>query len=136
VVYYPWLGDALYIGIDASKKWPNDPNASGGPGDLEHVVGDGSVPILVASDNLTKDKGPDPNNPLIDNMDLVTVGLDVPVFEDYYNAATDVDPKPSHLHAPTVKILKSDTARYNPQGIELGAEIKIQVTNLYKIIWP
>jgi hypothetical protein len=60
------------------------------------------------------------------------VGLDVPVFEGYYNEDTDIASKPSGLSKPTVEIKKSDTARWHPDGVDLGAEIKVQVTNVYK----
>jgi hypothetical protein len=65
-------------------------------------------------------------------LDVITIGLDVPVFEGYWNSLTDVDPKPSGLSAPTVVILESDTDRYFPDGIDLGVDIKIQVTRIWK----
>jgi hypothetical protein len=58
------------------------------------------------------------------------MGLDVPVFEGYWNALTDVDPKPSGKDMPTVVIEKDDTDRHHPGGVLLGAELKIQVTKI------
>jgi hypothetical protein len=63
--------------------------------------------------------------------DIITIGLDTPVFEGYYNKYTDPIPKPSGLDAPTVIILKTDTDRYFPEGVTLGVDIKIQITDIY-----
>ena len=127
--FYPWLGDALYFGINAAPS-PLAPALTpvgpvfppGPPGALG--------PIL--SDSLYK---AEPYN----LTDIITVGLDVPVFEGFYNPLTDMlqadgtyAKKPSGLDNPTVIILKSDIARYFPDGVDLGADIKIQVTNVYK----
>jgi hypothetical protein len=126
--YYPWLGDALYVGIEASNPADKFPESAGGklkliggaPATQPGVVG----PIL--SDNLSK-SGPD-----YDLNDLITLGLDTPVFEGYYNALTDVAIKPSGLDAPTLIILESDTDRYFPDGVTLGLDLKFQVTDIYK----
>jgi hypothetical protein len=121
VEYYHWLGDALYIGIDAATKLPIaaggnltpvGPTPPPGPPGAKWVM-DSSEPIFKGV-NLT---------------DKITVGLDVPVFKGYYNALSDVATKPSGLNAPTV-ILEGN--RNVPAGITLGADIKIQVTNVYK----
>jgi len=127
--FYPWLGDALYFGINAAPS-PLAPALTpvgpvfppGPPGALG--------PIL--SDSLYK---AEPYN----LTDIITVGLDVPVFEGFYNPLTDMlqadgtyAKKPSGLDNPTVIILKSDIARYFPDGVDLGADIKIQVTKIYK----
>ena len=126
--YYPWLGDCLYIGIDAVKKWPS--TVVGNPGDLVPVGPvlppgpPGAIKVLSSTIPLHKLA---PYN----LTDTITIGLDTPVFEGYYNKYTDPVPKPSGLNAPTVIILKSDTARYFPNGVDLGVDIKIQVTNIY-----
>jgi len=77
---------------------------------------DSSIPI--------KKSGPDYNL-----NDTITLGLDVPVFQGYYNELTDVATKPSGLDAPTV-ILTGD--RNVPTGITLGMDLKIQVTDIWK----
>ena len=134
VDYYYWLGDALYIGIFdmlepldilPAKKYPL---AAGG--ELIHVTNltapAPTAPVLVLSDNITKpDLGADDLH-----FDTIVVGLDVPVFEGYYNPTTDPEPKPSGLNDPTVTL----TGERNVQGIVLGADIVIQVTNIY--LWP
>ena len=126
--YYPWLGDCLYLGIDAINKWPQNAPV---PGDLVWVgaarpsgppgaikVMDSTIPISkVTPYNL---------------VDRITVGLDVPVFEGFYNQYTDIFPTPAGLQAPTVVILKTDTDRYIPDGVTLGVDIKIQIERIFK----
>lgn len=130
VDYYYWLGDALYIGIfdtdpvDSAKMYPL--SAPGQPsGELVHVT-TATAPIL--SDTITKETtwgyAPD------DWYDVIVVGLDVPVFDGYWNDLTDVPIKPSGLDGPTVVL----TGERNVQGIILGADIVIQVTSIYA--WP
>jgi hypothetical protein len=121
-------------------------------------VGTCNLPVMVTSGSLDKsDANPmTPEIEWVNHDDRVWVAIDVPVFEGYYNPETDAlgcidsdgdgvpdsapvpDPnaKPSGLCAPTVVIPISDTARYdpNPDGVNditLGAEIVIQVTNIY-----
>jgi hypothetical protein len=119
--YYYWLGDALYVGIDAAVK---KPVAAGG--DLV-LVGDapagppGAKWVMDAPVPLHK------VTPNINSADLITIGLDAPVFEGYYNPLTDPEPKPSGLNDPTLIIMKNDP-RWNPDGVDLGVDIKIQVT--------
>lgn len=128
--FYPWLGDALYIGIDTIGagfiKYPDDAVPPKGPGHLKHVGY--TVPTgPVATGHLNK---PAPQH------QSVTVGLDVPVFRKYYNALTDPEPKPSGRLDPTVIIEPEDTARYHPDGgVTLGAEIKVQITKIYRSAW-
>jgi hypothetical protein len=126
--YYPWLGDCLYIGIDAVNKWPS--TVVGNPGDLVPVGPvlppgpPGAIKVLAAPLPLHKLAPYNLN-------DIITIGLDTPVFEGYYNKYTDPIPKPSGLDAPTVIILKTDTDRYFPEGVTLGVDIKIQITDIY-----
>ncbi len=127
--YYPWLGDALYLGIDVTDKWPE---AAGGElvavGPTLPPGPPGAMKVMESSLALNKEMGSSLNL-----NDRVTLGLDVPVFEGYYNVLTDPTPKPSGLYAPTVVILKSDTDRYFPKdGVTLGVDLKIQVENIYK----
>jgi hypothetical protein len=63
--------------------------------------------------------------------DRVVVALDVPVFEGFYNPLTDPEPKPSGLDDPTVIIAKDDP-RWDPDGVDLGVDLKFQVTNIWK----
>jgi len=125
--YYPWLGDALYIGIDVADprpeeaggdlKWVGNVTPSGPPGAL--WVMDSPRPISKDTKHY--------------NMtDWITVGLDVPVFEGYYNELTDVATKPSDLDHPTVIIAANDTDRWYPEdGVDLGVDLKFQVTSIF-----
>jgi hypothetical protein len=129
--FYHWLGDALYIGIveppnvddekpeDAGGElvWVGNVTPPGPPGALH--LWDSPQPIYKSRSG--------PQN----QTDRIVIGLDVPVFEDYYNALTDPKPKPSGLDWPTV-IIEKDDPRWNPDGVDLGADIKIQVTNIWQ----
>jgi hypothetical protein len=126
--YYPWLGDCLYIGIDAVNKWPS--TVVNNPGDLVPVGP--ALPPGPPGAKWVMD-APKPLHKLAPyNLnDKITIGLDTPVFEGYYNPYTDPEPKPSGLDDPTVVILKTDTDRYFPDGVTLGVDIKIQITDIY-----
>lgn len=130
---YPWLGDALYIGIveDAQNTDPAIRFPVGvGSGVLASVDPTGTAPrpILVLSNSLHKFSQA---NQSWDLSDLLIVGLDVPVFEGFWNSLTDVNPKPSGLSGPTVVIEESDTDRWNPDGVDLGADIVVQITDIH-----
>jgi hypothetical protein len=128
--YYPWLGDALAFSIDGQS----------GLQDGKEWAWVGSAwppPIMVTSDNLSKEDNVAPFWPNLgwmdDGIDYIRVALDVPVFREYYNEYTDEKPKPSGKNVPTV-IYETDDPRYDPdgdQGITLGARIIIQVTKIY-----
>ena len=138
VGYYPWLGDALAFSIDGDS----------GLGDGEEWAWVGNAwppPIMVTSGSLSKqdnvapfytDSTPPPLNWMDDGKDIIRVGLDVPVFIEYWNEVTDKalnDPKPSGKDVPTVVIDEGDP-RYDPDGddlITLGAKIIIQITNIH-----
>jgi hypothetical protein len=84
-----------------------------------------TAPILYST--LNKTAGP--------INERVVIGLDVPVFRGYYNELTDPEPKPSHRDDPTV-IIEPWEDRYPDNmadGITLGAEIKVQVTKIYRL---
>ena len=133
--YYPWLGDCLYIGIDVTDKRPQ---AAGGElvwvGKNPAPGPPGAMKVLDCPIPLCKEKTAEYNA-----LDFVTIGLDVPVFEGFYNKITDNmanNPKPSGLMDPTVIITPDDLTngygdRYYPDGVTLGVDIKIQVTNIY-----
>jgi hypothetical protein len=116
ISWYPWLGKALYvyIGDEFDNPLPGDmvyvgANQTAPPG-VQHVM-DCPVPL----NKFTTPPGK--------NMrDWLFLGLDVPVFEDYYNEYTD--PK-----TPSYMINKGDP-EWNPDGVDLGVDIIIQV---YKI---
>ena len=126
---YEWLGDALYFTVN----WDFNVNP-GGPkaADMLSVIDNGTpsggnvadAPILVLSDSLNK------NNNL---QDGITMALDVPVFEGFYNQYTDVPIKQSGKSEPTV-IINIGESRYPADmslGVDLGVDVKIQVTRIY-----
>lgn len=128
---YEWLGDALYFCVNWDyQTYPAGPKAP----DMTWV---GTVvpppPLFVMSGYVNK------SDRVINEY---TVGIDTPVFEGYYNEDTDLawqDPdngitKPSGLTKPTV-IIKEGEPRYPTDmslGVDLGADIKIQVTDISK----
>lgn len=126
-LYYAWLGDAMYIGINAAIK---SPSTAVPPGDLTYVGAlpppgaPGTAAIHVLDGQLSK---VDPTH----LGDMITIGIDTPVFEGYWNAQTDVPLKQSGLDHPTLVIREGDE-RYFPDGVDLGADIKIQITNIFK----
>jgi hypothetical protein len=120
--YYPWLGDALYLKIGG-----NGPTYQA---NQMHRVGNGTPPINTGLTGAVG-HGWVPGYEGLPIGRNLWIGLDVPVFEGYYNPATDVKPKPSGLNEPTVVINVTDEERYFPDGVTLGADIKIQVTAIY-----
>ena len=113
--YYAWLGDCLYVGYNPD------------PVDALHMT-------LVGA-NQTSAPGAQPTglvgvmNSTTPTLDLY-VAIDVPVFEGYWNSLTDVCPKPSGLTTgPTWEITKDDY-RYDPDGVDMGLDLKIQVTGI------
>ena len=124
--YYHWLGDALYVGIDAQIL---KPQAAGGNltavGPTPPPGPPGALWVMDAPRPLNKFNTP----PGYNLNDTITVGLDVPVFEGYYNELTDPEPKPSGLNDPTL-IIAIDDPRYCPDGVDLGLDLKIQVTGI------
>ena len=138
--YYCWLGEGLWVGTDRGKDWPDDlygiPTADPVTGDCP----DGG-PALGAVGDLGL-VGPEPTNMAVlipgvggvldkTNVSITMgIGLDVPVFEKFYNEHTDICPKPSHRDSPTWIILESDTDRYLPTGVDLGLDLKVQVTDI------
>jgi hypothetical protein len=133
--YYHWLGDALYVGIDPLIPMPI--GAAGG-GDLKLVgpapaTQPGAVWVMDSPRPLHKAHVP----PGFNLNDLIVVGLDVPVFEGYYNNITDMLqpdgtylPKPSGLDDPTL-VIEDDDPRWIPDGVDLGLDLKFQVTNIW-----
>jgi hypothetical protein len=117
--WYPWLGKALYVDIGDQGDNPL-------PGDMTYVganqtAAPGVQWVMDCPMPLNKFTSSDPATPK--NMeDYIILGLDVPVFEGYYNQFTD--PK-----TPSYEILKTDP-EWNPDGVDLGIDIIIQVTHI------
>lgn len=142
--YYPWLGDAVFL---AQVPPLADLN-----GDSKINLADDTFPVRTIWTNLgdppTVTPGPGAvrvlgpvtltkPSPGVGNTHNWKLAFDVPVFQYYYNPTTDVAVKQSGMDAPTVEILETDTDRYFPiDGVRLGVEIKIQVTDIYGPPFP
>jgi hypothetical protein len=132
--FYHWLGDCLYIGIDPAS---DTPEAIGGDlkwvGNVTPPGPPGALWVMDCPQPIYKQKSGTQNR-----SDRIVVAMDVPVFEGYYNDLTDMlqadgsyIPKPSGLDDPTVVIMKDDP-RWDPDGVDLGVDLKFQVTNIWK----
>jgi hypothetical protein len=135
--YYPWLGEAVYLkfcpdpGIDPPP--PNFPPTDLLATDMT-VVGaapsgpPGVKPALGGQEFLIK------KYPLPPDLSYLMIGLDVPVFEGYWNEHTDVETKPSGLSGPSWEIPRylddgvTPNPAWNPDGVDLGLDLIIQVT--------
>ena len=148
--YYPWLGEALWVGV-GDYDYPSDllglPDVADDATELAAYlaahgigqIGDLSwVGPAPAAGEMAIDTG------YIFTIDsaatyLVGVGLDAPVFEGFYNPDTDPVPKPSKRNAPSLIIQDGvdDPERYFPTGENanedpamLGLDLKFQVTEI------
>jgi hypothetical protein len=133
--YYPWLGEALYLNFYAdtgASDWepPQDLKAA----DLIHVGGPPSAtpgvgvkPVLGGQEFVIH------KYPLPPDESYLVIGLDVPVFEGYWNEHTDVA-KPSELPGPSWEIPEflpdgvTPNPAWNPEGVDLGLDLIFQVT--------
>jgi len=126
VEYYGWLGEALYLYVDLTSNgsvtppcgdpaWHNIGANQTGPGGVQFVM-HAPGPIKKFA------------TPTANQRDYLKVGLDVPVFEGYWNP--DTDPRvPSYVI--TKKLPDgSDNPLWNPDGVDLGLDIIIQVTKI------
>jgi len=115
--FYNWMGYFTYVGWNVDDKAAQmtlvgDPPTAPCPA-AKFVAG----PFVLDNDL--------PNN--------LYIAIDVPVFEGFYNVLTDPTPKPSGLMAPTYIIKKADWgAAFNPEGMDFGVDIKVQVTNIVR----
>ena len=127
--YYNWMGDFLYVGFDASQ----DPTPTTGM-TLVGEADDGapSAQAVLATVTLPSALG------AIDTS--LAIAVDVPVFEGYYNELTDMlqedgtyAPKPSGLDDPTF-IIDSSHPDFDADGMDFGIDLKIQVTNIVRVV--
>ena len=119
--YYSWLGGCLYVGldtvaIDANNMTLIGPALAGAPS----AQGTG---LMGQLDGLVEQ--------------MLYVAIDAPVFEGYYNVHTDPTPKPSGLDWPTWIIPEflpdgSPNPLWDKDGIDLGLDLKIQVTDIVR----
>jgi hypothetical protein len=118
-----WLGDFLYVGWDvddlATSMTLVGP-AQAGPPSAQQILTSGRL-IDASSHDLF-------------------IGIDVPVFEGFYNPLTDPEPKPSGLDDPTYIIPDGSNKYspdprhpdYDPDGQDFGVDLKIQVTDIIR----
>jgi hypothetical protein len=121
--YYPWLGECLWVGVGVDGDNTTGMHRVGappcGPPGAKKVPGFGDKLDGIIERSLI-------------------IGIDVPVFEGFYNPLTDPTPKPSGLDAPSWVIPKflSDNVTPNPlhepDGIDLGLDLKIQVVDIVR----
>lgn len=120
--FYPWLGEALYLGYYANiVDFPVPANLLAGDLDCMGAAPAGPPgvkPVLGGAELLCQ------KFPLPTDINSLVIGLDVPVFEDYWNEHTDVA-KPSGLPGPSYKI-----PTYDPDGVDMGVRLIIQVTRI------
>jgi hypothetical protein len=115
--FYNWMGYFTYVGYDV------DDNAAS-----MTLVGD---PVAAAPSAQPILGGP---YVLSDDTEhQFYIAIDVPVFEGFYNSLTDPEPKPSGLNDPTYIITRDDWGTaFNPQGMDFGIDLKIQVTDIVR----
>jgi len=150
VKYYPWLGEALWVGTGVGYDRPDDllglPDVADDATELAayilaHATVDGigyltwvGPPHATA---LAKTTGHTFTLDASTTDILVGVGLDVPVFDGFYNEYTDPVPKPSWRDDPSWIIYSTDTEQYFPNGKNIagdpaimGIDLKFQVTDI------
>jgi hypothetical protein len=127
VGFYNWMGYFTYVGYNVNGLAPNM-NLVGDP--PPGVPGTAAKTVLGGPYIAT----PDPQR--------IFVGIDVPVFEGYYNPLTDAlvlkdvgmgfPTKPSGLLVPTY-IIPDDMPGYDPDGMDFGLDLKIQVSDIVRV---
>ena len=124
--YYSWLGNCLYVGFNPTGPGTTGYTLVGPPDPVDNPVPPGAQEILGTYQ--------------LDGIISVSLyaGIDVPVFEGYYNVHTDPTPKPSGLMVPTwiIPEFMPDGTTPNPlwdkDGIDLGIDLKVQVIDIVR----
>jgi hypothetical protein len=116
--YYPWIGEWLWVGIDAPQITdPMDGMMYVGPATAiplhAQPIGAGLTGSLN-SGNIS---------------DLLEVAFLAPAFMPYYNALTDI--KPDWWPTEWAPIPENDP-RNIPAGVDLGLDLKVQVTGIVR----
>jgi hypothetical protein len=122
--YCQWMGDFLYVGFDVDGSAPQ--MALIGPA-LAPPPSAQPITPAAAMGQLTD----------CDAHQLY-IGIDVPVFEGFYNPLTDPEPKPSGKNDPTyivpdgsrMYVDMAEHPAYDPEGMNFGVDLKIQVTGI------
>ncbi len=129
--YYPWLGEAIYLGFYEDEVPPPNLLAT----DLVNVGAAPTGPPGVTHALLGGEEFAIRKFPIPPDVSYLVIGLDVPVFEGYWNEHTDVTTKPSGLPGPSQVIPEFlpgniPNPAWNPAGVDLGVDIIIQVTGI------
>jgi len=127
---YGWLGDAIYL------QWGSLIKPANASAMINNWTTQSTPPTLPLDTGITGTliKVLQPDGSQTGTGKNLWVGLDVPVFEGYHNADTDVPVKPSGLDHPTV-IIGTGEDRYPENiddGVDLGVHLKFQVTRIFK----
>ena len=140
---FHWLGDALYLllkGGIIKLPIPADEMVRMDPPGLASPRPDGDKPnnlpplgaVLAPLRGIGSPTGPHfIIDKAVSNATTLIVGLDVPVFEAFYNPETDISPKASGLTTGPTVIIGKNEKRHNPNGVLLGVDLKIQVTSIH-----
>jgi hypothetical protein len=143
--WYNWMGAFTYIGKDVTDDQPEagiDLMDTGwnligarpaGPAPVVSTPVWNDVRLGVQSGGLTQE-----------DSFIMSVAVDAPVFEGYYNYYTDPKPKPSGKDVPTCIIPKwldpptntQPNPLWVPGGVEFGLDVKIQVVDILKEVIP
>jgi hypothetical protein len=121
-VYYRWLGDWLWVGIDTDAPTPADQAMPAGwelvgpepDKGYDPQVGPAVMATCTSLTGQLTAANPD---------DVLKVMLLTPVFHGYYNPDTDV--KPDWWPLGRWPVLQGD-----PEGEDLGVDLKVQVTDI------
>ncbi len=120
--YYEWIGDWLWLAIDPLQV--SEPFET--PSEWYYV---GARPVGTAP--VATNTGLSGNLSSPGNLsDQLAVLFLTPVFEDYYNALTDAGYKPDWWPFEDWAPIPKGDPRHIPGGVDLGADIKIQVTGI------
>jgi len=118
VAYYNWMGYFTYVG------W----NVNNAASEMELI---GEPPAGAPGTAAVEIAGP--YTLTTDDVNTLYVSIDVPVFEGYYNNLTDPEPKPSGFDDPTYIITKAAWGdKFDPDGMDFGLDLKVQVTNIVR----
>ena len=142
---FDWLGDALYLKlqngpivlpIPAGQMVRMDPPGPDPPSPRPAGDNPNNLPpksaVLAPLLEIGGDGGPHfIIDKAVSNATTLIVGLDVPVFEAFYNPETDVSPKASGLTTGPTVIIAETEDRHKPNGSSLGVDLKIQVTSIH-----
>jgi hypothetical protein len=139
--YWAWIGDWVWVAFPAATQTVDNPVVD--PTEWTYVGAAPVPPALARPTGHTAWLGWDfvaPGPADINLSDVLDVLFLAPAFEGYYNAETDIykpewwpfaaNPIDGGYWAP---IPETGDARYIPDGVDLGMDIKIQVKDIERV---